>query len=177
MKLRELLYRSWYYFRVGYSTYIAFFIGFFGNIVVIYKLGIEPVLISNSFPILQNLFPHLSTFVAATLIILVPISIYSGHFHMKRTGAYAAETSIGVESNPYVYKVAPGKEQEVFLPLMMLTAKGLAKVMDQQQAMSAEEKKEFSDIMSKANKLLAGQVVGLPRQRDFLKEARKADRI
>ncbi|HEY5620036.1 MAG TPA: hypothetical protein VIK88_00080, partial [Candidatus Bathyarchaeia archaeon] len=84
MKFSNLLYRSWFYFRMGYSTYIAFFIGFFGNIVVIYKLAVEPVILSNSIPILQSLFPRLTTFMAATLIITVPASIYIGLYHMKR---------------------------------------------------------------------------------------------
>ncbi len=173
MKFSDFVYRSWFYFRIGYGTYIAFFIGFFGNIVVIYKLAVEPVIIQNNIPLLGSLFPRLTYFVAATLLITVPMSIYIGLFHMKRTGAYAAEATVAVESNPYFYKVAPGKEQEVVVPLMILTARGLAKVMEQQQALSSEEKQEFEAILSKANRLLAGQVVGRPRQRNLLKEAGK----
>lgn len=173
MKFSEFVYRSWFYFRIGYGTYIAFFIGFFGNIVVIYKLAVEPVI--TKIPLLQSLFPRLTTFVAATLLLTVPIGIYIGLFHMKRTGAFATETSVAVESNPYVYKLAPGKEQEVFLPLMVLTARGLAKIMEQQQTLSTQEKQEFEEVLSKANRLLAGQVVGRPRQRDLLKQARRTE--
>ncbi len=175
MKFSNLLYRSWFYFRMGYSTYIAFFIGFFGNIVVIYKLAVEPVILSNNYPILQSLFPRLTTFMAATLIITVPASIYIGLYHMKRTGAYATETSVAVESNPYVYKVLPGKEQEVFLPLMILTARGLTKIMEQQHTFTTDERKEFETVLSKASKLLAGQVVGLPRQKGLLREAQRTE--
>ena len=169
MKFSNLLYRSWFYFRMGYSIYIAFFIGFFGNIVVIYKLAALDI------PILQSVFPRLTTFMAAALIITVPASIYIGLYHMKRTGAYATETSVAVESNPYVYKVIPGKEQEVFLPLMILSARGLAKLMEQQQTLTTDERKEFETVLSKASKLLAGQGVGLPGQKGLLREAQRAE--
>ncbi len=165
MKFRDLLYRSWYYLRIGYGTYLAFFIGFVGNIVVIYKLAIEPSIEKNSIPILATLFPRLTIFVAVALVVTVPASIYVGLYHMKRTGAFAAEASVAVESNPYVYKIQPGKEQEVFLPLMILTARGLAKVMEQHEALTKEEKKEFDAILVKANMLLTGEVVGRPRRK------------
>lgn len=161
---------------MGYSVYIAFFIGFIGNIVVIYKLAIEPVKTAGGFPVLALLFPSLTIFIVEALLIAVPVAGYIGLYHMKRTGAFAAEASVGVESNPYVYKVVPGKEQEVFLPLMILTAKGLAKVMEHQQTLTTSERNEFEATLSKAERLLSGQVVGQPRRRDLIREAEKADR-
>lgn len=170
MKFREVFYRSWYYFRMGYGVYIAFFIGFFGNIVVIYKLAIEPV----DIPWLNSL--RLTTFVALALLITVPLSIYIGLYHMKRTGAFAAEASVATESNPYIYKAMPGKEREVFLPLMILTAKGLAKVMEQQQTLTTSEREEFQAVLSTANRLLEGQAVGVQGRRALLKDAGKAQK-
>jgi len=80
-------------------------------------------------PIIHDIFPRLYIFGIVGLLIVGPISIYAGLYHIKRTGAYSAEASVLTESNPNVYKAIPGKEPEVFLPLMVLTAKGLAKVM------------------------------------------------
>ncbi len=166
MNLRKLLYRSWYYFRTGYSIYIAFFIGFLSNIIIIYSLGIQPAIRSGSSlgQILQLAFPRQTNFVVVAVAVTAPICIYIGFLHMKRTGAFAAEASVALESNPYVYKLVPGKEQEVFAPLMVLTAKGLAKVMEQQRVMTVEEKQEFDSVLSKADSLLAGNVIGVPRQ-------------
>ncbi len=161
MRFRDWLYRSWFYFRIGYGIYIAFFIGFFGNIIIIWRLAIEEN--KQNFPILASL--RLTTFMVLALIFTVPISVYIGLYHLKRTGAYAAEASVAVESNPYVYKIQPGKEQEVFLPLMILTARGLAKVMEQHEALTREEKEEFDAILVKANMLLTGEVVGRPRRK------------
>ncbi len=169
MNLRKLLYRSWYYFRTGYSIYIAFFIGFFSNIIIIYSLGIKPVIDSTN-PgtlggILKFLFPRQTNFIVIAALVTTPFCIYVGLLHLKKTGAFAAEASVALESNPYVYKLVPGKEQEVFAPLMVLTAKGLAKVMEQQKVMTAEEKEEFDLVLSKASTLLAGHVVGLPKRK------------
>jgi hypothetical protein len=83
---------------------------------------------------------------------------------MKRTGAFAADASVATESNPYVYKVVPGKEQEVFLPLMILTARGLQKVMERENMLTSEEKEDLDSVLATAEKLLAGHSVGLGRR-------------
>jgi len=93
---------------------------------------------------------------------------------MKRTSAFAADASISMESNPYVYKIVPGKEQEVFLPLMILTAKGLSRVMEQERILTSEEKNEFDKVLAKAETLLAGQQVGQTRTRGLLGGRRKS---
>ncbi len=154
----RLLYRSWFYFRIGYSTYVAFPVGFASNMVVIFELAVR----NNK--ILGPFFPNLSFFAIVALLVAIPISVLVGLYHMKRTGAFAADASVSLESNPYIYKVVPGKEQEVILPLMMLTARGLAKILDEQKTITTEEKREFERVLAKANSLLKGQAVGLQSQ-------------
>jgi len=110
------------------------------------------------------------------LLVTVPLSVYIGLYHMKRTGAFAAEASVATESNPYIYKAMPGKEREVFLPLMILTARGLAKLMEQQQTLTTSEREEFQAVLSTANRLLEGQAVGVQGRRAFLKDAGKAQK-
>jgi len=155
----KLLFRAWFYFRQGYNVYLAFLIGFASNIVVLYRLGVT----DNKY--LSAIFPSLTVFTIAGLIIAVPVGILTGLYHMKRTGAFAADASVSIEANPYVYRAVPGKEREVFLPLMMLTAKGLAQVMEQLKTMTLEERSEFEDVLAKADILLKGQAVGLTNQR------------
>lgn len=159
MNLWKLLFRGWFYFRTGYGLYLAFLIGFASNLVVLFKLGIA----DNKY--LSPIFPTLTVFTIVGLVVAVPLAIFAGLYHMKRTGAYAADASVSMEANPYVYKLIPGKEQEVFLPLWVLTVKALAKVLDQQKTMTADERKEMEELLEKANALLKGQGVGLPRQR------------
>src|SRR5215472_7656980 len=145
MNLTRLIFRSWYYFRLGYGTYVAFPLGFASTMIIIYELALKDV------PTLQPYFPHLYIFGIVALLIIGPLSIYAGLYHMRRTGAYSAEASVLTEANPYKYKAIPAKEREVILPLMVLTARGLAKIMEQQQSITPEEKKEFQAVLDKAN--------------------------
>ncbi len=158
MNFRRLLYRSWFYFRIGYGTYIALPVGLASNVVVLYELAI----IKNKY--LSPIFTSLTIFTAVALVVFIPVGILVGLYHMKRTGAFAADASVSIESNPYIYKVVPGKEREVILPLMMLTARGLAKILDEQKTITTEEKREFERVLAKANSLLEGQAVGLQSQ-------------
>jgi len=155
----RLIWRSWYYFRAGYGTYLALLMGYASNIVVLYKLAV----IDNKF--LDPFFPSLTVFSIVGILVSVPTAILIGLFHIRRSGAYATEASLSTESNPYVYKLIPGKEREVFLPLMVLTARGLAKVMREQNALGPHEKEEFDRILAKADSLLQGEMIGHPRQR------------
>ena len=159
MNLSRLIFRSWYYFRIGYGTYVAFPLGFASTMIIIYALAVVGV------PVIHNIFPHLYEFGIVGILIIVPISIYAGLYHIKRTGAYSAEASVLTESNPYVYRAIPGKEREVFLPLMMLTAKALAKMMEQQHSMTLEEQREFRTVLDKAKSLLEGASIGLPKDK------------
>ena len=157
MNFWKALFRAWFYFRQGYNLYLAFLIGFASNIVVLFRLGVEPN------KTLLDIFPTLGIFTAVGLLVAIPVGILTGLYHMKRTGAYAADASVATEANPYIYKVVPGKEKEVFLPLWILTVRGLAKMLDQQKTMTSKEKQELEDLLSKASALMEGQYVGLPR--------------
>jgi hypothetical protein len=156
LSFRRILWRSWYYFRIGYGTYVALLVGIASNLVVLYRLGVVDI------KFLSVAFPSLAIFSVEAIIVAVPVSIAIGLYHMKRTGAYAADASIGTEANPYMYKIIPGKEQEVLYPLLLLTAKSLAKVLDRDGMITPSEKQEFEDALAKANDLIQGQLVGYP---------------
>jgi hypothetical protein len=156
LNLNRLLFRAWFYFRIGYGTYISLPVGIASNLVVLYELAI----IDNK--LLHPIFPSLTFFAVLAILVFFPVGSLLGLYHMKRTPAFAADASVQTESNPYVYKIIPGKEQEVLYPLIALTAKGLSRVLEQQQSLSAEEKREFEDALNKANALMQGQPVGLP---------------
>ena len=153
------MFRAWFYFRTGYGLYLAFLIGFASNIVVLYKLAVA----DNTY--LAPIFPHLTVFGIVALIVAAPIAIFSGLYHMKRTGAFAADAAVQTESNPYVYRAVPGKEKEVFVPLMILTARGLIRVMEQLKTLTPDEKREFENVLAKAEVLLKGQPIGVNTQR------------
>ena len=158
MNFWRVLFRSWFYFRVGYATYVALLIGIASNLLLFYRLGVQYV------KFLSDIFPTLTIFTLAAIGVTFPLSVGAGLYHMKRTGAYAADASVQIESNPYIYKIIPGKEQEVFLPLWIATVRSLAKVLDQQSSMTSEDRQEIEGILNKANALMKGQYVGRPRE-------------
>jgi hypothetical protein len=155
----KVLFRAWFYFRQGYNLYLAFLIGFASNILVLFRLGIADI------KFLGPVFPSLSIFTIIALLVAIPVGILLGLYHMKRTGAFAADASVVTEANPYVYKIVPGKEKEVFLPLWILTVRGLAKMLDQQRATTPAERKELEELLNKASALLEGEYVGIPTER------------
>jgi len=111
LNLRRLLFRSWYYFRIGYGTYLAFLLGFVSTIVTVYYLAI------NNIPFLKLIFPNFGLFSILALAFGVPLAIFSGYLHFKRSQAYSSEVDIAVEANPYYFKITPGKEKEMGIPL------------------------------------------------------------
>lgn len=151
------MFRAWFYFRIGYATYLSFLLSFASNIVLIYALALKGI------PSVDAIFSHLYIFAIVALAIIVPSSIGVGLYHMKRTGAFAADAMVSMESNPYIYRVVPGKEQEVVIPLMIATAKGMIRMLERQNTLSDTEKKEFQELLGKANKLLEGQPIGTPK--------------
>src|SRR5215467_9434990 len=139
MNLNRLLFRAWFYFRTGYGTYISLPVGIASNLVVLYALAI----VGNKY--LHPIFPSLTFFAVISIIVFFPVGAILGLYHMKRTPAFAADASVQTESNPYVYKIIPGKEQEVLYPLLALIGRGLVKVLDNQKAMSSDERREFEE--------------------------------
>src|SRR5438128_10749979 len=105
MNFERIIFRSWFYLRVGYGTYIAFLIGFVSNIIVIYKLAIADTS-------LVSVFPHLTEFTAVAIVIASPISVIIGLFHMRRTAAFAADSSVCTKSTPYGSTIVHGKERD-----------------------------------------------------------------
>jgi hypothetical protein len=95
---------------MGYNTYLAFLLGFVTTIVTVYYLAI------NNIAFLKSVFPSFWLFSILALVVGVPLAIFMGLFHFKRSQAYSAEVDIGVEANPYYYKVTPGKERELQVP-------------------------------------------------------------
>ena len=154
MNFEGMIFRSWFYLRVGYGIYIAFLIGFVSNIIVIYKLAIADTS-------LVSVFPHLTEFAILAVLIASPLSVIIGLYHMRRTAAFAADATVSMEANPYVYKIIPGKEREVTIPLSIMTARVLLKLAGDK--LTPEEKQELEEVLAKADKLLLGHCVGLKK--------------
>jgi hypothetical protein len=151
--------RFWYYFRIGYSTYLTFLLGYVSTLVTVYYLAIK------NLPYLLDLFPHFEGFSVIATVIGVPASVVIGWLHLKRTHAYSSEADITIESNPYTYKVAPGKEAEAFVPSYLELVRMLAKLLDSNNLLTAEEKTRVRNLEDKLQALVEGRMIGTPRRK------------
>ena len=87
-------FRSWYYFRTGWSTYFAFILAAINTLTVTYFLAIE------NYPELMAVFPSFEIYIVIITSIGIPTLIFVGYSHYKKTNVFKSEVDILVESNP-----------------------------------------------------------------------------
>jgi len=151
-------YRAWYYFRLGYSTYLTFLLGYVSTLITVYYLAIKNI------PDLLNIFPHFVPFAALATVAGVPSAVLIGWVHLKRSSLFSSELDVSVEANPYNYKLPPGLAIEVNTPLMLLQLRILRKLAETSNLLTDSEKAQINDLESKLLKLLEGGYVGSPRR-------------
>jgi len=91
-------FRAWFYFRQGWTTYFAFIFAALNTMVVTYYLAIENI------PFLQNIFPTFYIYLAITASLGIPLLIFVGYAHQKKTASYKTEADIYYESNPHALR-------------------------------------------------------------------------
>ena len=132
----SLGFRSWYYFRMGWSTYFAFIFAAINTLTVTYYLAIE------NYPSLKAIFPSFETYILIICSIGIPLLTIIGYAHFKRTKARKAEVDVLIETNPYVLRTLVNSDMLVILNLKMLSL--LQKIGEEK--MSDEQKKEMKEI-------------------------------
>lgn len=164
MKMGELIFRAWYYLRLGYGTYMSFIVGFVTFVSTTYYLAVERM------PLLKEVFSHFYMYVIVSLMLIVSFCVFLGWLHMKRTLAYPTQVRINVEANPYNYIRIPGKETEIIWPLWSVLLQTFQRFLEKENVMTEEEKKEFENVINKIEILRKGGVIGTPRQRQLSKK-------
>ncbi len=158
MKLNFLT-RVWFYFRIGYSTYLTFLLGYLSTLVTVYYLAIRNI------PSLLDLFPRFVPFAALATIIGVPVAVGIGWMHYKRSSAFESEVDIQVEANPYYFKAPPGKEKDAYVPLYFELLFLLKRLLDKQGLLEADDKQRIKALEEKLQTLMEGGMVGTPRRK------------
>ena len=110
---KNLPFRSWFYFRTGYTQYFAFILGLGNMFTLTYYLAISDN------PALETIFPSFTAYVIISSIIGIPALVIFGYFHMKKSPAFSSEQEISMESNPYHYKLPPGIWSEIYAPFFL----------------------------------------------------------
>lgn len=159
ISLNRLVSRCWYYFRIGYGTYVAFPITFVSTVVTLYYLAIKNI------PELQVVFSRFLIFAFVTLMVAVPVSVLIGWVHAKRSGMLKAEMEISVEENPYNYRLAPGYWKEVAAPAWYETLMLVKRIAETENLLSPQDRERMGRLEEKFEILLKGGTVGKPRDR------------
>jgi hypothetical protein len=151
--------RLWYYFRMGYATYLTFLFGYVSTLVTVYYLAIKSV------PFLLDVFPRFVPFAVLATVIGGPLSVVIGWVHLKRSPAFSSEADINVESNPYNYKLPPGFWREVFAPLYLELLVQNKRLLEVQRLLDSEDTKRIENLQEKLQALIEGRLVGKPRRK------------
>ena len=133
----NLAFRSWFYFRVGYSTYLSFVLAAINTLVTTYYLAIEKA------PSLKAVFPSFAIYVMVATAIGIPALIIIGYVHYKRSKAFHAENDILVESNPYQRRTIVNAD--IILQLMIKSIE-LNLKFSKNEKLTEDEIKELSDL-------------------------------
>jgi len=144
---KNMGFRSWYYFRMGWSTYFAFIFAAINTLTVTYYLAIEKI------PILEIIFPTFIQYVVIVSGIGVPILVAVGYVHFKRSKAFKSEVDIVVETNPYGRRSIVNTELllEINLKLMefLVRLSKNEKITDQEIKELVDKNKQISEHMEK----------------------------
>jgi hypothetical protein len=108
-------FRAWYYFRTGWSTYFAFILAAINTLTVTYFLAID------NYPGLKSVFPSFEQYVIIIISIGIPMLIFVGYIHFKRTKAFKSEVDVLIESNPYQRRNTVNGEINLKLNLKLIS--------------------------------------------------------
>jgi hypothetical protein len=81
---------------MGWSTYFAFILAAINTLTVTYFLAVD------NYPALKIIFPSFEIYVLIIISIGVPLLIFVGYCHFKKTKAFRSEMDVLVESNPFL---------------------------------------------------------------------------
>jgi CBS domain containing-hemolysin-like protein len=146
--MANILFRSWYYFRNGWSTYFAFIFAAVNTLVVTYFLAIE------RYPFLKEIFPTFVHYVITMILLGVPILTFVGYIHFKKTAAFQAEAEIAVEVNPFWRRMLINTE--IVIPLQLKLTDLMVRL-SKNEKITKEEYEEIEKLQKELNEHITMQ--------------------
>ena len=150
---QNLAYRSWFYFRQGWSSYFTFILATVNTLVITYYLAI------GNLPILQGIFPSFSYYMLTFIMVGVPLLVFVGYIHYKRSSAFGAEADISHETNPLLYRLPDGWTTHVLYPLYLSMSIFITKLSNNEK-LTADEITELNELQKKLELLTKGGSIG-----------------
>ena len=133
-------FRGWFYFRMGWSTYFAFIFAAINTLTVTFYLAID------KYPDLNWLFPTFFHYILIISSIGIPLLIFVGYIHFKRTAARKAEVDISYETDAYKARTLVNTEIALTLNMKLLD---IITKMSKKQELSDEDNQELERIRKK----------------------------
>jgi hypothetical protein len=158
---RNLLFRSWFYFRTGWQTYFAFILAAINTLTVTYFLAIE------NYPSLKTVFPSFEIYILIIVSIGVPLLVLVGFVHFKRSHSFKSEADVLIESNPYQRRNTVNSEIILRLNLQLMST--LLKVAKKED-LSEEEIEEITQLHDEILKLSKDRTLTDNIDMNFLKK-------
>ena len=153
-------YRLFFYFRTGYATYFAMFVGMINIMTSTYFLAIDKV------SALLAVFPTFEIYIVTIILIGMPIVLLAGWIHLKRIGTFSAEQNISAEIQPFNYRPLPGFSEKVIFPTYHEIIKLSIKKINNEK-LSENEKQRLDELEKDMLKLIKGGHVGNPPKGAF----------
>jgi len=153
MRKRRRGFRTLFYFRTGYATYLVILLGAINVLSSTYFLAIDKI------PFVKEIFPTFEIYVITAVLIAIPTVTIIGYVHYKRIGAHSAATSIIAQNNIFNYRMMPGFTIETFGPAYKAILKATIKHSCSEK-LTVEEINEIDDIRRQLRHLIDGGSVG-----------------
>ena len=128
---------------MGWATYFAFIFAAINTLTVTYFLAID------NYPSLKSVFPSFELYIIILSSIGIPILIFIGYAHYKKTQGFKSEIDIIIESNPYQRRILVNTETALSLQLKLISIiQEVAKNQDLDQNKIDElEKSEVEELI------------------------------
>ena len=156
---KNLGFRSWFYFRMGWSTYFAFVFAAVNTLTVTYFLAIE------NYPVLKEVFPTFTIYIIIIAGLGIPILTLVGYIHFKRTPSYRAEATVMYETNPFARRMFVNSELNLQINQKLID---LILLISKNEKMSGDDISRVYEIQEKLNKFTDERTLSNKKDLNFM---------
>ena len=145
-----IAFRSWFYFRQGWSVYFAFIFAAVNTLTVTYFLAID------NYPVLKEIFPSFIHYIVIVVLVGIPLLALIGYAHYKRTASFKAEADIHIEANPHMRRILTNTE---FMLSMSLQLSELTMTLMNNEKLTSNEMDRLKQLQKEFQKQIDNRVV------------------
>tara|TARA_Y100000590_G_scaffold75538_1_gene83424 strand:+ start:7633 stop:8127 length:495 start_codon:yes stop_codon:yes gene_type:complete len=159
------IFRIWFYFRTGWSTYFAFILAAINTLTVTYFLAID------NYPSLKNIFPSFEIYILIVSIIGIPILTAIGYSHFKRTPGLRSESDVLQRENPYWARMLINSQFSLTLNLKILN---LITKLSKNEKISDNEINELSELQKQFQEHIDTRTLSNKKDKDLFISTEKS---